>query len=256
MMFSIVTVTFRNVAGLRDTHASVRAQRCRDFEWLVVDGGSLDGTVEYLESLPPHEARWVSERDAGLYDAMNKGIDRATGQYVIFMNAGDTFADGEVLQTVRDAIERSAVGPAFVYGDSIDVFATGAGHYRPARSHRSVWRGMFTSHQSMFFERKQIGELRHSADLRLSADYEFVARILRKRGGAAVYVPVAISRFDMTGQSVAQRFKALAEDAIVRREAIGMAKPLVAMLVALHALHFWAKRYAPFVTRSLRYRST
>lgn len=254
MRYSIVTITFRNAIGLRATGDSVRAQTFRGFEWLVVDGGSTDGTVDYLKELPEGVASWTSEPDRGLYDAMNKGLERARGDYVIFLNAGDALAHESVLAQVSAAIDASPSPAAFVYGDSIDVYPTGEEYYRPSRSHRAVWRGMFTSHQSMFFRRDDIGTLRHSLALRYSADYDFVARFLRVHAARVVYVPVAVSRFDMSGQSVLHRRKALREDSLVRSAALGLTWPTVVALGIAHSVHHWLKQRAPSAARALRYR--
>ncbi len=88
MLFSVITVTRNNLVGLRRTHESLRIQSCGDYEWIVVDGASDDGTADYLKKTG---ANWVSEPDRGIYDAMNKGIARAQGRWLIFMNAGDEF---------------------------------------------------------------------------------------------------------------------------------------------------------------------
>ena len=90
-LFSIITVTKDNLRGFLETRQSVKGQSCRDYEWIVVDGNSSDGTKTHL---PPHS---VSEADKGIYDAMNKGIDRATGRYLIFLNAVDLFEDIDIL---------------------------------------------------------------------------------------------------------------------------------------------------------------
>lgn len=113
--FSVITVTRQNLEGLRRTAASVAAQTCRDFEWIVVDGGSADGSREFLETLKPGTVRWVSEPDDGVYDAMNKGIGLSSGTYLIFMNAGDVFHSPTTLAEVG----ARALTADVVYGDWI-----------------------------------------------------------------------------------------------------------------------------------------
>ena len=100
MIISIVTITYNNISGFKQTAESIIKQSEQSFEWIVIDGGSSDGTVEYLKSLSRQPDYWVSERDRGIYDALNKGISRATGQYVCCMNAGDCFYDFDVLAKV------------------------------------------------------------------------------------------------------------------------------------------------------------
>lgn len=112
-LFSIVTITFRNLDGLRATVDSVQSQSLRDFEHIVIDGGSTDGSVDWLAA--HFDGTWVSEPDEGRYDAMNKGARMATGEYLWFMNAGDLFGDSNVLERVAAAIEREG-RPDWLYG--------------------------------------------------------------------------------------------------------------------------------------------
>ena len=100
-IFSIITVTRNNLPGLKRTHDSLKIQICHDFEWVVVDGASTDGTPDYLRTTG---AIWVSEPDSGLYDAMNKGLGNAVGDYIVFMNAGDLFAAPDVLDKIKSPI--------------------------------------------------------------------------------------------------------------------------------------------------------
>ena len=114
-LFSIITISYQNLDGLRATVESVAEQTFRDFEHIVVDGGSIDGTAEWLAQ--NFSGDWTSEPDDGRYDAMNKGADRAAGEYLWFLHSGDIFGDPTVLQRVADAI-RSAPGgpPQWLYG--------------------------------------------------------------------------------------------------------------------------------------------
>jgi putative colanic acid biosynthesis glycosyltransferase len=232
----------------------VLAQTYRNFEWLVVDGYSTDGTVEWLRETLGARGSWSSEHDHGLYDAMNKGLERAAGDYVLFLNSGDRLVEPTTLEHVAGAVDQStSVG--FLYGDSIDVFPDGSSAYRPARSHETLWRGMFTSHQSMFFCRERIGALRHRIDLRYSADYDFVSRFLRCLGAPSEIVRIdrAISAFALGGVSGVRRLRAVREDDEIRRTVLDVGKPMRAALVGLHVVHHFAKRHLPSVTRAMRY---
>lgn len=99
IQLSIITVCYNNQEGLRKTADSIMSQTFRAFEWIVIDGGSSDGTKEYLETLSPQPDQWVSERDGGVYFGMNKGLAMAHGEYVMFLNSGDYFHSPESLQT-------------------------------------------------------------------------------------------------------------------------------------------------------------
>ncbi len=194
-LLSIVTITKNNLAGLRSTAQSVQGQSSHDYEWIIIDGNSTDGTKEYLRSSP---AQWISENDLGLYDAMNKGIDRARGQYILFLNAGDTLADMDILSLIAKAA--NAEQPDFIYGDALET----GGLYKKARSHTKISRGMFTHHQAMIYKRAPIQDLRFDNTLKIAADYGFTARFL-KTSEKIHYTPCAICIFEHGGISQKNR---------------------------------------------------
>lgn len=100
MRLSIITINYNDCAGLLKTIKSVISQTFKDFEWIVIDGGSSDGSRELIEQYADHFAYWVSESDKGIYNAMNKGIKVAQGEYLQFLNSGDSFSDSKVLEKV------------------------------------------------------------------------------------------------------------------------------------------------------------
>lgn len=112
-LFSVVTITYQNLDGLRATVESVKSQSFRDFEHIVIDGGSTDGSAEWLAS--NFDGTWQSEPDRGRYHAMNKGARLSGGEYLWFMHAGDLFGDSDVLARVAAAIEREG-RPDWLYG--------------------------------------------------------------------------------------------------------------------------------------------
>ena len=91
MKVSIITISYNNLEGLKDTYRSIRQQTFRDFEWIVVDGGSTDGTRDFLEEHDDELAWWCCEKDKGVYNAQNKGTAHARGEFCIYMNTGDSF---------------------------------------------------------------------------------------------------------------------------------------------------------------------
>jgi putative colanic acid biosynthesis glycosyltransferase len=187
-LFSIVTITRNNLAGLRRTEESLAAQSFRDFEWIVIDGDSTDGTKDRL----PQGA--VSEPDNGIYDAMNKGIDRATGEYILFLNAGDTLSDPDILATVAKTV--AAENPDFIYGDALET----GGFYKKARHHQKIDMGMFTHHQAMLYRRQKIGFLKYDASYKIAGDYAFSHAFLLNAGNTS-YIPAAICIFETGGVS-------------------------------------------------------
>ena len=120
MKISIITICFNAATDLENTIASVRSQKYKDYEYIVVDGGSKDRTVEVINQNLDVITKWVSEPDKGIYDAMNKGIKMATGEWVIMMNAGDVFADSDVLQNVFAHVISDKI--TFLYGDTLYLF--------------------------------------------------------------------------------------------------------------------------------------
>lgn len=199
-LFSIVTITYNNIEGLQKTHKSLKAQSLTDYEWIIVDGGSDDGTKEYVEShtrLPD----FVSEPDNGIYHAMNKGLERAKGEYILFLNAGDCLADQDILATMEKSIK--AFAPDFLYGDSTEGIDEKNAFYKKARNHRRYLWGMFTHHQAMLYKRTSIKSLRYSEHYKIASDYLFTVQFLKniKDESKIHYIPCAICLFETGGIS-------------------------------------------------------
>ena len=125
MKLSIITVNLNNKDCLQKTINSVVSQTFKDFEWILIDGGSTDGSKELIEQFSSHISYWVSEPDKGIYNAMNKGILKAKGEYCLFLNSGDYFANGDVLDKVFafDFDEDVVYGDQlWDYGDRMETF--------------------------------------------------------------------------------------------------------------------------------------
>ncbi len=110
---SIITVNFNNATGLQKTFDSVFEQTFKDFEYIIVDGGSTDGSEEIIERNRDKINYWVSEKDKGVYHAMNKGMAKASGDYLLFLNSGDHFKDENILLEVMPELD----GTGIVYGN-------------------------------------------------------------------------------------------------------------------------------------------
>ncbi len=250
--FTVITICFNDLVNLQATTASVQAQTCRDFEWWVIDGGSLDGTPDWLDKLQCSDMYWVSEPDRGLYNAMNKGMDRARGHYLIFMNSGDCFADSEVLSRIQMAILAQPSRPQLVYGDSVDVpNHVAAGKLRIARDHHSVSLGMFTQHQAMVFASSP---RRYDETLRLSADYGFIAATLVESRATTdiLRLPFPVCRFLLGGLNETRRAQALREDCRIRRKILRMPLWQAIFLYCAHWTHMQFKRWIPGLAATLR----
>lgn len=121
---SIITINYNNLLGLKKTVESVVNQTCKEFEYIVVDGGSTDGSAEYIESKSEQLNYWVSEPDQGVYYAMNKGVEKAKGEYLLFLNSGDVFYNDNVLLETKKSLH---LDMDILYGDLWIVGEQGIG---------------------------------------------------------------------------------------------------------------------------------
>lgn len=115
-LFTIITATFNAADGIYETAESIRSQTYKDFEWILIDGGSNDGTVEFLETNEDVIDYWVSEKDEGIYDAFNKGCRKAKGNWIIFLGASDRLFDSHVLSALASAVAHVCDTVEIVYG--------------------------------------------------------------------------------------------------------------------------------------------
>lgn len=256
MRFSIITICWNNLPGLKRTYDSLRMQNEKDYEWLVIDGASTDGTKEFLEELDDPYLKYISEPDKGLYDAMNKGIDMAGGDYLVFMNSGDLFHAKDTLQIVSEAIDKHDQ-PLFIYGDSLDYDHSGNKHYRKARHHKKLYRGMFTQHQSMIFARlPREKQIKYDIRFKLSADYQFIIRYLnlaKKAQNKIVRLYVPLCEFELGGLNETRRFQAMKEDFSIRKSDLKMNFLSNNILYIAHYLHTHFKIRFPNAMKRIRY---
>lgn len=256
---TIVTVVRDDVAGLRGTHASLRAQEWRDFSWVVVDGASRDGSADFLATLRDEIAWFRSAPDDGLYDAMNIGLAQATGTYVLFLNAGDTLAGTDTLAriatTLRACTAPDARMPDFVYGDALLDVGTGESLYKPARSHRLAWYGMFTQHQAMLYRRGALGDLRFRLTYPIGADYAFTLEALaRARSVRRLSFPVCI--FAGGGRSEQSAGRGRHDQWRIRREVLALGPAACAAIAAVQCAAMAIRRRHPTLFARLRCRNS
>lgn len=215
MKLSIITVSRNNLAGLRKTCESVSAQSYTDYEWLIVDGGSTDGTPEYLQSLVPQPARWCSEADQGIYNAMNKGIAWSHGEYLLFLNSGDVLADGQVLERMVTELHDADI----VYGDALFCKPKKARlvQYPEHFTLYHLWKGFTPCHQAAFIRAELLRDgggyderYRIVADYRKWIEWKLEGRVFR-------HVTVTVCRYMLDGISTThQQLHRQEHDAVVR----------------------------------------
>ena len=180
-LFSIITVTWNAAEVIAPTLESVQRQTSSDYEMLIIDGASTDATLNIVRGASISSLRVFSEPDGGLYDAMNKGIARARGQYLIFLNAGDAFASDTVLARLAML---TAGSPGVIYGQTqlvdADREVVGSRHLRaPKRlTVNSFLNGMVVCHQAFVVRRDLVPE--YDLKYKLSADYDWCIRVLKE----------------------------------------------------------------------------
>lgn len=203
MLFSIITINFNNDDGLQRTIESVLNQTFTSYEYIIVDGGSTDNSKERLKKIEQINVTIISEKDTGIYDAMNKGLELSKGEFVIFLNSGDYFASKLVLSEISNLISKSKDPYDFIYGNAYEFSPkTNKTFFKKARSHNKIWYGMFAHHQSMLYSRKIIenNNLRYDLAYRLSSDWDFTIRFI-KYCNVILKIETPISVFEQGGFS-------------------------------------------------------
>lgn len=207
MKLSVVTVCYNDLEALKKTIQSVLDQRSEEFELIIQDGGSTDGTVEYLNALNENRFHAKSERDRGIYDGMNRGVQRSCGEYVYFLNAGDVFMDTEV---VSDLIAVLSSNPDLVYSKVLCVsegFQMIKGGPVGKRDFRF---GMPVSHQGLIYRKKDLIKYPYDTRYRIIADMKATKSIVAECD-APVFLNRTICRFDLGGISSTRHFSMMKE---------------------------------------------
>lgn len=199
--FSVITVVKDDMTGLRETYASLLAQKCVDYEWIVVDGDSGVEIVGFLESITSNNLNWLSERDNGIYDAMNKGVLMSKGGYVVFMNAGDVFFNNEVLLDIHESLSASRILPDVLFGEAQLVFQNGNSWIRkPRRLDMSIWHGLPAHHQATYYRRDFLPKPAYDSSYKICGDY-YIAASLFLLKPVASYIDKPLVKFKIDGVS-------------------------------------------------------
>jgi glycosyltransferase involved in cell wall biosynthesis len=196
-VFTIITVSLNNRAGLEKTIRSVIAQQHPSVEQIIADGGSTDGSDNLKEAYGSHIAHWISEPDRGPYDGMNRGIRLAKGKWTLFLNAGDVFFDAGTLNSVMEFMEDKEIDA--LYGDSIADY-NDFRIYRKAGGFEDIWKGMVFSHQAVFMKTGLLKENPFNLEFRIIADYELMLRCLRQPARVR-QIPFPLAVCDASGIS-------------------------------------------------------
>ncbi len=193
MKLSIITVNYNNRDGLQRTIDSVLGQTWRDFEWIIIDGGSTDGSRELIEQYQMNFAYWCSEPDKGVYNAMNKGIAKAKGEYLNFMNSGDVFYEKDTLKYVF----RENLMADVVYGDWIEVNNNGLSFKKsPEKVTIDFFYSKNICHQAIFVKSIRLKIEGYDEDFQVYADWAKWIKLLLE-GASFQYVAKTICKYDV-----------------------------------------------------------
>jgi glycosyltransferase involved in cell wall biosynthesis len=219
MKVSIITIAYNSQETIADTIRSVISQVYPDIEYIIVDGGSRDQTVDIVKGFGAGVTKWVSEKDKGIYDAMNKGVTMASGDVIGILNSDDFYADNQVISDVVKSFQAS--GADGLYADLVyvnrdqpdkTVRSWNAGDYR----HGKFLSGWMPPHPTFFVRRhcyEKFGT--YTLELRSAADYELMLRFIHKHQISMTYLPRVITKMRLGGQSnvtLMNRIKANLED--------------------------------------------
>ena len=207
MKLSIITINYNNLAGLQKTMESVFSQTCKDFEYIVIDGASTDGSAEYIRAHADQLTYWVSEKDSGIYNAMNKGVRAAKGEYLLMLNSGDFLVDDRVIERILPELD----GTDIVQGNNIEEREGGV--YRNRGFGKSdidlfdVMKGFFL-HQASFCRRDLFEKYGYfDESYRIAGDTKFFMNCLGVHGATFKYVDIDVSNFDCNGISAKPSYK-------------------------------------------------
>ena len=218
-LFSIITVVLNGAAHIEQTITSVLSQSYQNYEYIVIDGGSKDGTLDIIRKYSEHIDEWVSEPDSGIYAAMNKGLRMARGELVGLLNADD-FYEPDALQKVACGC-MEGMRTAIYYGDNMVLQDDLQLKYKRHAS-LEYWLGMTICHQAMFVHRDIYRELGgYREEFRFAADYDFLLRAVSARV-EMVYVPAFLVNYRDTGLTSRHYAASLAEAKLINRRKYGL----------------------------------
>ncbi len=238
---SIITVVFNGADTIEGTITSIAALAYPNVEYIIVDGGSNDGTPGIIENHQEVVSRWISRPDAGLYDAMNKGMEMATGDYFWFINSGDEPASPEIL----DKIFSNEVPADVYYGETMVIDADGneIGRRRLSPPQHLSWKdfrqGMLVSHQS-FIASRQVTK-KYDLRYKFSADYDWCLYAL-KRSSNVKNTGMVLSRFREGGLTRQNILPGLKERFFIMIKYFGLMPTIAAHFrIAPRFFYFWIK---------------
>ncbi|PWE21613.1 glycosyltransferase [Aliarcobacter skirrowii] len=205
MRISIITVVYNGEKYLENTILSVINQTYHNVEYIIIDGGSTDGTIDIIKRYEDKIYCWISERDKGIYDAMNKGIELASGEWINFMNAGDVFFDTNVLNSIF--LKKDFKDIDVVYGNH-NVIYKNKTRIKKAGNIKNIWKGSQFCHQSTFVSAKVHKANKFNLSNRIGADFELFYTLYKKKM-TFKYVNVIVANYSAGGLSDIKRLDSI-----------------------------------------------
>lgn len=192
-LISVVTVSYNAATTIEETILSVLNQTYSNIEYIIIDGGSTDGTVDIIRKYADRLAYWISEPDKGIYDAMNKGIAAASGDYINFMNAGDVFYDQDVIKNIFEKTYPNDCN--VIYGKTLVHYRWGT--YIVSPTDLSVLKKrMCLCHQSVFVRVSTHKANPFDTSFKITADYIFLHNLYEQTPDSFIYYPGVIANYD------------------------------------------------------------
>lgn len=234
MKLSIITINYNNFEGLHKTLDSVVAQTSKDFEWIVIDGGSMDGSRELIEQYQYNMSYWCSEPDNGIYHAMNKGVEKANGEYIQFLNSGDILECNSVVENVIPHLQDCDIYLANMYHsrrmgipDVNPVLLT------PEKIlHTLAFKGIM--HPASYTRKDCFSRFgMFNEDFRIISDWLFFFQAIVVNNASVAYIPVVSVVFDESGISSTQ-------PTLAEKEKKELSKKYIAMG---QLFHFYQENY-------------
>ena len=195
MKVTVVTAVLNDAGHIEQTILSVISQTDIEIEYIIVDGGSKDGTLELIGKYKDKISLLISEPDRGVYDAMNKGIKYSTGDFVYFLNSGDVLLNPSILSKIK--LEELKERNAIIYGNVVVAYGNieALEKPRPFFNSKMKFKGIGICHQSMFFPGELIRNEKYDLSYKIAADYDLVYRLWRK-GTEFLYRDITIAKYD------------------------------------------------------------
>ena len=252
MRLSIITINWNNATGLEKTMQSVATQSFKEFEYIVVDGASTDGSIEVVKLYESQFAhlKWVSEPDSGIYNAMNKGIRMASGDYIQILNSGDCLAKEDVIEHMLSALE-NAGAPSILYGNMVKCFPDGYRMVDKSFAGQEITMlGMYKgtlNHDPTYIRRDLFDKYGfYDEGLKIVSDWKWYLLAIIMGEEKPKYVDLDVTLFDMTG--ISETNKEL--DKEERQKVLEQLLPKTILADRLHR-HPWSYKMMWFIERCL-----